>query len=200
MNVGTLSHNNSKFNSYSDEELFEHYKNSNSSTYMGELFNRYTHLVYGSCMKYLKNTVDAEEAVMEIFEKLLINAYKYKVDFFKSWLFIVTKNHCLQKLNQKSKEISISNSENNSEFMEFQPDIHLNDESELENKTKQLKPAMEQLKDEQKQCVELFYLEGKSYKEIADITDYSIKNVKSYIQNGKRNLKKILSSIKMLFL
>jgi RNA polymerase sigma-70 factor (ECF subfamily) len=200
MKLGTDSPNTSIVVSLSDEELFEQYKESNNSAFMGELFNRYTHLVYGSCMKYLKNGEEAEESVMEIFEKLLLNAYKYKVDYFKSWLFIVTKNHCLQKLNQKNRKVPLEGAEYNSDFMEFQPEIHLNDESELDNKTNQLKPAINQLKEEQKICVELFYLENKSYKEIADITGFNIKNVKSFIQNGKRNLKNILSTIRMLFL
>ncbi len=185
----------------SDEELFEYYKNSHNSEYMGQLFTRYTHLVYGSCLKYLKNSESAEEAVMEIFEKILFNAHKYKVEFFKSWLFIVTKNHCFQKLKQSNKSIELNSAENSLDFMEYQPDVYLNDENDLEkDKTKHLVPALEKLKGEQKQCVELFYLEGKSYKEISDETGFTIKSVKSYIQNGKRNLKKILSTIRMLFL
>jgi len=184
-----------------DEELFVKYKETNNSEYVGQLFQRYTHLVYGSCLKYLKDSETAEEAVMEIFEKILFNAQKYNVEFFKSWLFIVTKNHCFQKLKKNSKELTIEGQENSSIFMEYQPDVYLNDESDLKkDKTDKLAPALKKLKPEQKTCVELFYLDGKSYKEIADETGFSIKNVKSYIQNGKRNLKKILSTIKMLFL
>jgi RNA polymerase sigma-70 factor (ECF subfamily) len=181
-----------------DEMLFKQYKDSSDAFFMGELYQRYTHLVYGSCLKYLKDAEEAEEAVMEIFEKIMLNAFKYQVEYFKSWLFIVTKNHCLQKLNQRTKAVSIEKTENQPDFMEFQPEIYLNDENEAENHTQQLKPAMEQLKDEQKECIELFYIEGKSYKEVSELTGYSIKNVKSFIQNGKRNLKKILSSIKLL--
>ena len=184
-----------------DEELFVKYKETNNSEFIGQLYQRYTHLVYGSCLKYLKDSETAEEAVMEIFEKILFNAHKYNVGFFKSWLFIVTKNHCFQKLKKNSKELSIEGQENSSIFMEYQPDVYLNDESDLKkDKTENLAPALKKLKPEQKTCVELFYLDGKSYKEIADETGFSIKNVKSYIQNGKRNLKKILSTIKMLFL
>ena len=52
---------------------------------------------------------------------------------------------------------------------------------------------MELLNPEQKQTVELFYLQEKSYKEIVDQTGFSMNDVKSYIQNGKRNLKIMLS-------
>jgi RNA polymerase sigma-70 factor (ECF subfamily) len=52
-----------------------------------------------------------------------------------------------------------------------------------------LEKCIETLGDEQKQCVKLFYLQEKCYKEITESTGFDMNKVKSYIQNGKRNLK-----------
>ena len=52
--------------------------------------------------------------------------------------------------------------------------------------------SLEELNPEQKQCLILFYLEKKSYQEISENTGFSLMQVKSYIQNGKRNLKILL--------
>jgi RNA polymerase sigma-70 factor (ECF subfamily) len=55
-----------------------------------------------------------------------------------------------------------------------------------------LEEAIQELSEEQKLCVNLFYLQKKSYQQITDRTGFTLMQVKSYIQNGKRNLKIIL--------
>jgi RNA polymerase sigma factor (sigma-70 family) len=67
--------------------------------------------------------------------------------------------------------------------------MNLNNESVLDQDMETLKKCIDQLKDEQKECIKLFYLEEKCYQEIAESTSYELKKVKSYIQNGKRNLR-----------
>jgi RNA polymerase sigma factor (sigma-70 family) len=174
-----------------DAELIAQYRKSNNTKLVGELFNRYAHLVYGVCLKYLKKPADAEDAAMKIFEKLLEDLKNHEVQNFQSWLHIVSKNHCLMDLRKRA---------NSSPTVDFESaSYHITDVSnveEVELKEEQLnglEKAIHQLNEEQKNCIELFYLQEKCYQEVAEITGYTIKQVKSYIQNGKRNLKLILN-------
>lgn len=174
-----------------DSELISRYRLSHNSDYVGELFQRYTHLVFGVCMNYLKNEDNAKDAVMEIFEKLLIDLKKHDVDNFKSWLYSVAKNHCLMKL-RKGNTLTHRHEEYEKDTrtnMEFDENLHQNNSEEQEALDKSLYSGIEHLKKEQRICVELFYLQNKSYQEVSEITGYSMKEVKSYLQNGKRNLK-----------
>ncbi len=179
-----------------DSQLIDAYVSEGNTDYFGLLFERYTHLVFGVCMKYLKNPHDAEDAVMGIFEKLMTDLKKNEVRDFKNWLYRVAKNHCLMIL-RKQKVISRAEDEitqeKQQEFMEFLFGDHLTtEEGDVDGKLISLHDAMNSLRLEQRKCIELMYLEKKSYNEIAQMTGYSLKNVKSYIQNGKRNLKNML--------
>lgn len=140
-------------------------------------------------MKYLKNEDEAKDAVQQVFLKVITELHKYKVDYFKSWLYTVAKNHCLMKLRDKGKyNIDIND---DAIALTEEPELRLN----LIEKDKALNAmeiALHQLSNEQQQCVTLFYLQKKSYQEITDLTGYTLLQVKSYIQNGKRNLKILL--------
>lgn len=179
---------------YTDSELLAKYKESAQISFVGELFDRYTHLVFGVCMKYLRNEEDSKDAVMQIFEKLFSELKKHEIAQFKGWLYSVTKNYCLMQL--RSKQTQLDQKEelrNEISFMESSYEMNLNKEEELEISVSKLKEAIEQLSTEQKRCVELFYLQEYCYQEVAQITGYTMKQVKSYIQNGKRNLKNYLT-------
>ena len=177
-----------------DQELIKKYLASDDNYYIGELFQRYTHLIFGVCMKYLKIEAESEDAAMEIFEKLLTDLKHHKVENFKSWLYSVTKNHCLMRLRKQKqsaeKERSLNLFDRN--FMEFPEVLHLNNTLVKETQLESLGKSIALLSEEQRECVELFYIKEKCYKEVAEITSFSLKEVKSYIQNGKRNLKKLL--------
>ena len=178
--------------SFSDEELIISYKKSKENRFIGELFERYTHLIFGVCMKYLKNEEDSKDAVMEIFEGLSYKLSGHEISSFKSWLYSVSKNHCLMILRkEKSKERMKQEVYENfqQDFMESPDLFHPNNNESLNDKIPELKKGIAQLKAEQKKCIELLYLQNKSYKEVAEITGYSMNKVKSYIQNGKRNLR-----------
>lgn len=180
----------------SDENLLLKYKQTKDTKYVGELYQRYTHISFGVCMKYLKNEEDAKDAVMQIFEKLMTDLLKHQVDFFQGWLHTYLRNYCLMQLRKPKKTSHFSNEQelnNSSAVVETQDEQHLEEKEILEENIERLEAAIGQLKDGQKQCVELFYLEEKSYEEITDITGYDYKKVKSYIQNGKRNLKILMS-------
>jgi RNA polymerase sigma factor (sigma-70 family) len=174
-----------------DEELLDAFARSGDNRHVGILYQRYTHLVLGVCMKYLKNEEAAADAAMEVFERLLSILNEHKVDNFKGWLYTLVKNHCLMKL-RKAK--SLMGKEQlfrkfATEFMEPAEEMHHNNEQDTEELYNRLQQAMMQLKEEQRQCVQLFYFEEKSYKEIVDETGLDDKQVKSHLQNAKRNLK-----------
>ncbi len=194
-----------KFNSLSDEEMVARYKASLDNVYIGELYKKYTHLVYGVCYKYLKDQELSKDACMQVFEKLLQDLLTHDVVNFKSWLYSVTKNHCLMKLRSSKGHFQINLSSQEDEFMENTQIVHQTEDQSLEIDLQKLEEGLTQLNGPQKICVEQFYLQEKSYKEICESTGYSLNEVKSYIQNGKRNLKNYLvihksSIIKVLLL
>ncbi len=177
-----------------DAALIAEYKRTDDNKYIGELFKRYAHLVLGVCMKYLKSHDEAQDMTMVVFEKLLTDLKKHEVEHFKSWLYMVSKNQCLMLLRkQKGKEtVDIQENkveEDENESVENSLVAHLDDVDLKEVKLQQLEEGITKLNKEQKECVELFYLQSKSYVEVAEITGYDLNQVKSYIQNGKRNLK-----------
>jgi len=180
----------------SDDRLISAYVLEGNTDYFGLLFERYTHLVFGVCMKYLKNTQDAEDAVMGIFEKLMSDLKTHEVRDFKNWLYRVTKNHCLMILRKRKVQDRAEGEitkEKQQEFMEIVFGEHLPlEKTDVEGILISLRDAMNALRDEQRICIEMMYLEKKTYQEIATLTGYDLKQVKSYIQNGKRNLKNTL--------
>ena len=180
-----------KKSSISDAALIEQFRSSGDLEYLGQLFERYIHLVYGTCLKYLKDREASQDATMQIFEKLISEIPKRDILNFKSWLHVLTKNHCLMQLrSEKSRQAGKEKMmQNEIIFMESDQEMNLNNESLLDRDLEVLKKCIDQLKDEQKECIKLFYLEEKCYQEIAESTRFELKKVKSYIQNGKRNLK-----------
>ena len=183
--------------SLSDEELIKSFKKQANNIYIGELFERYTHLVFGVCLKYLKNEEDSKDAVMQVFEELPQKITDFKILNFKSWLYSVAKNHCLMKLrkDKTSQKARVEVYENiRHEIMESPEVFHLNNEENADKRISQLEKGITALKTEQRKCIELLYLQNKSYNEVAELTGYNLKKVKSYIQNGKRNLKIFMES------
>jgi RNA polymerase sigma-70 factor (ECF subfamily) len=169
-----------------DELLLKFYADANNE-WLGILLQRYTLLLLGTCMKYLKNETEAKDAVQQIFLKVLTELPRCKVDYFKSWLYMVARNYCLMQLRNKNVFV--------------QPDdvrpLAYNevDKEELQDKENfflYMENALQELNNEQKICVQMFYLEKKSYQEIVAVTGFNALQVKSYIQNGKRNLKLII--------
>ncbi|MBI9062891.1 MAG: sigma-70 family RNA polymerase sigma factor [Marinilabiliaceae bacterium] len=179
-----------------DEQLIEAFQSTGDLDILGRLYQRYMHLVYGVCLKYLKNREDAQDAVMAIFEKLSRELMDKEVDVFKPWLYVVSKNYCLMQLrHQKSvqqKEKEFQNTE--ILFMENPSMAHLTDEWEPEAMDDRLQECLKKLRLQQRQCIELFYFEELCYQDISQQLKLDLKKVKSYIQNGKRNLKICLES------
>jgi len=169
-----------------DKELVDLYKKSTGLDALGELYRRYMDLVYGVCLKYLKNSEAAKDSVMQIFEELVVKLKKHEVENFKSWLYQVAKNHCLMQLrspkNLKTVEISPT-------LMQNEENVHLNGVLEREENLEKMEHCLKTLTDDQQTAIRLFYLEGKCYNEIVEATGREWKDVRSFIQNGRRNLK-----------
>jgi RNA polymerase sigma factor (sigma-70 family) len=169
-------------------ELIAEYKATKNPGPLGELFMRYKHLIMGACMKFLKHSSEAEDATMDIYIELCTKLLEHEVKNFKSWLYTLTCRHCLMKM-RKTKgiiELDADDKKFESMFMETEVIEHLLEE--LQDETELLQSAIAQLKEGQRDCIKLFYLNELSYKEVADATGLDLGQVKSHLQNGKRNL------------
>ena len=165
--------------------MIKNYKSTGDNAFVGVLFERYTHLVFGVCMKYLKVEDEAKDAVMVIFENLLVSLKKHEVTYFKAWLHTVSKNHCLMVLRNAKREVTYVDTIHVENHLEQ----HQDDKIELEEKLNMLEAAIEELDQQQQTCIRMFYIEEKSYQQIIEFTGFDFNQVKSFIQNGKRNLK-----------
>ena len=171
---------------YDDREVIESYRLTGDLKFVGVLFERYAHLVFVVSMKYLKDEDDSKDAVIQIFEKMVIDLKKYEIGTMSTWLHTVARNYCFDKMRKDSRKFENLAELKNEFEMEMIPDT---DHIEKEAQIQMLMKGVSSLDITQKQCVELFYLQNKGYEEVASITGYSMNQVKSYIQNGKRNLR-----------
>jgi RNA polymerase sigma-70 factor (ECF subfamily) len=167
-----------------DHKLLNNYRTSGDLVVLGRLYEKHVPLIYGVCLKYLKDEELAKDAVMGIFEELVIKAKQHDIKLFRSWVYVLSRNFCLMQLRSGKKMETVSLDD----FMEFSPVLHPEDNNR-EAAMIALERCMEKLTPGQKQSIDLFYLNEKCYREIAEITGFSLNDVKSYIQNGKRNLK-----------
>lgn len=182
---------NIQHNTLTDKELVTLYKESGTMSVLGELYQRYMDLVYGVCLKYYKDPETAKDSVMQIFEELVTKLKKHDVENFKGWLHQVARNHCLMQLrtprNMKTVEFK-------TELMQSEENVHLNGVLEKEENFRKLENCLETLSGKQQEAIRLFYLEGRCYNEITEITGQEWNQVRSLIQNGRRNLKNCMES------
>lgn len=178
------------YHTQDDQTLLDVYYATGDNEALGILLQRYAMLLLGVCMKYLKEEADARDAVQQVIVKVIETLPRYKVTYFKSWLYMVAKNHCLMQLRNRKypvltmpEELAADATNESDSFEQL-----MNKEKELDRLTE----SILLLNQAQQSCIRLFYFDKKSYQEICDATGYSILQVKSYIQNGKRNLKIML--------
>ena len=176
-----------KHQNSTDQELLEQFYTDHDNEWLGILLQRYTLLLLGVSMKYLKNEEEAKDSVQQIFLKVIQELQKYKVEYFKSWLYMVAKNHCLMKIRERQGKITTEINDRLQGTPEEETDL----QALLQNNhtLDLMEVSLKELNAEQQQCVTLFYLQKKSYQEVSEETGYSMLQVKSFIQNGKRNLK-----------
>jgi RNA polymerase sigma-70 factor (ECF subfamily) len=182
------------FEHIEDKELLDKFYSDGNNEWLGVLLKRYTMLLFGVCMKYLKDEEEAKDTVQQIFLKVITELSKYKVEFFKSWLYMMAKNLCLMKIRDRQGRVPLELTDNVAAYEE------INNKSELLEKDKTLslvEEGLNELNEEQKVCLKLFYFDKKSYQQITDLTGFNLLQVKSYIQNGKRNLKQIVEKKKI---
>ena len=181
---------NDKYKHISDQQLLENFYADHDMHWLGILLPRYTLLLLGVCMKYLKNEEEAKDSVQQVFLKAMTELQKYRVEYFKSWIYMVAKNHCLMKLRDRQGKIP---SQINDRLM-ASPENETDRQSLIQNDhvLELMTIALKELNPEQEQCVTLFYLQKKSYQQISEQTGFTMLQVKSYIQNGKRNLKLLI--------
>ena len=178
--------NTAKTNLQDDLALIAAYQLRGDLKVLGLLYNRYMYLVFGVCFNYFKDEEQSKDAVMQIFEELVVKLKVHQVKNFKSWLHVLSRNHCLMALRKSSKNPTVSLEDN---FVDNGDFVHLDIDDAKETQLTVMEKCMENLPEEQRKSVDLFYLQERCYKEVADITGYDMLKVKSYIQNGKRNLK-----------
>ena len=171
---------------FDEQGMLLEYRNTGNLEILGKLYERYMPLVFGLCLKYLKDEEQSKDAVMQIFEELVSKLKVHEVINFKSWLYTVSRNHCLMDIRSASKHEFVQIDE---DVMENGAFVHLNIDEARESKLHVMERCIDKLPPEQKETISLFYLEQKCYKDVSDITGYDLNKVKSYIQNGKRNLK-----------
>lgn len=179
-------------NELPDAVLVTGYKEEGNQQYLVSLYQRYAGLLFGVCYKYLQSAGDARDACAEIYEELVAKILNYDVDNFKSWLYVVAKNHCLQKLRSKKIKNVVPLTET---FMQSEEPGHLVEAMNRESVFKVMEQCLDQLNDDQRTMVKLFYLEDKCYHEITEITGQPWNKVRSYIQNGRRNLKNCMEKM-----
>jgi RNA polymerase sigma-70 factor, ECF subfamily len=179
----------------SDEDMLRHYRQSGDKTVFADLFKKHVTSVYGTCVFYLQDKDEAQDAVMQIFEKLLADLHNREIENFKAWLSFVVRNFCISLIRKKKTQAKHlkSYAEFEYEGTTYETELKIgsvNDEAMLQY----MSESMQELKPKQRECVELFYLKSMSYQQIAEITHYSLNEVKSYIQNAKRNLKLLIEA------
>lgn len=182
--------------SKTDRILLKQFKDTGDTQFLGQLYERYIHLVYGVCIKYFGNREESQDAVMDIFEKLLLEVPNYDISNFKNWLYVIAKNHCLSIIRKKKVHFLDGLEELISEsFMELEALFHPKYRDSIDDGTvDRLKQCLEKLNESQKECIVFFYYQEKCYQEIAELTKTNVKTVKSNLQNGKRNLKICLTN------
>jgi RNA polymerase sigma factor (sigma-70 family) len=173
-------------NPLTDKELVVLYKESGEMAILGELYQRYMDLVYGVCLKYFKEPEAAKDSVIQVFEELVVKLKKHEVENFRGWLHQLAKNHCLMQLRTPK---NLKTVEFKAEFVQNEENVHLNGVLEKEENFQKLEYCLSTLTKEQQEAIRLFYLEGKCYNEIVEMTGQDWNQVRSFIQNGRRNLK-----------
>ena len=178
--------NSTKITELADEELLRRYINQDDVLYFGELYRRFIPKVYGLCLKYLGEQEAARDAVMDIYGQISEKVKQYEISNFNTWLYSVAKNHCLQVLRKEKKTIFVKMEDVAVENEAF---FNLTDKPQSQEELAALEYCLETLPVEQQKSVTLFYIDNCSYTDIVELTGFALSKVKSYIQNGKRNLK-----------
>lgn len=176
------------YQALSDEQLVDLYRSRDQGA-LGEIHRRYAPMLLGVCLKYMSSRAQAKDACAEVFEQLITKLKTHDVQALRPWLYVLCRNHCLMQL----RKLKVRPDSIRADYHEaVADDFSLRLKEQKERRLNALEEVMALLPTAQRECVRLFYLDQRPYKEIAQTTDYSLKEVKSHIQNGKRQLKNLL--------
>jgi RNA polymerase sigma-70 factor (ECF subfamily) len=175
-----------KHQDWSDERLIESYLITNNAEFVATLFSRYADLIYGLCFKYLKDVQESEDTSYELFESLLTKLKNHTIISFKPWFYRTASNYCLDKLRKQKSSIVVPMDD---KFVSDISDLDLNETNDKELLLAKIDTCLKTLNEDQRKCIDLFYFQEKSYQDISDDMNISWAMTRSFIQNGKRNLK-----------
>ena len=188
----------------SDQELLARYRAHGDVADLGRLYDRYLPEAFAVCRRYLAPPdEDAQDAAMQLFERLVKVLRTHAPDNFAAWLHTTARNHCLMQLRARKRAGPSAGplilSFPDAADVESAAARHLPDEAaaaeeaaDAEQRLQTVEAALNQLPPAQRRCLELFYLEKKSYREIAAETGLDLNLVRSHLQNGKRMLRRQL--------
>ena len=154
---------------------------------MSDFFVLYREDVLGLCYYYTRDVELSKDLTMDTFETYLKRGKKGPViNDIKSYLLGIARNLCMAHFKKSKRTQSIE--ESVLQFMEYEDENAPNGEEVIDR----LMMSMCKLTTDQRRCVELFFIKGCSYNQISKKLNFSYNEVKSFIQNGKRNLKKLM--------
>ncbi|THH39802.1 RNA polymerase sigma factor [Neolewinella litorea] len=171
-----------------DLDLLRAFRRQPDATRLLPLYERYAELIYAWCLRYLGTPQRAEDAGAEVFTVLLEQLPRHEVTNFRSWLQTVVRNHCLMQLRREKRD-PVRQGED--PLVHFGAWPHQAEETaETPPDTRPLHHCLKQLNEAQRQCIRLFYLTpGESYASVGERLNLSVGQVRSHLQNGRRNLK-----------
>lgn len=174
----------------SDELVIEKYLGSQDTNYFNILYDRYSNKVFAKCISMLKNDVEAEDAVQDIFMKVLLSLSKFKQNsLFSTWLFSITYNFCIDKIRKRNKrrklEVEVEDISNLEGVEDDTPDQDI-----LETNVLQMKQVLEQLKVADKAVLLMKYQDDLSIIEMTEILDSSVSATKMKIKRAKERFRR----------
>ena len=188
----------------SDQELLARYRAHGDVADLGRLYDRYLPEAFAVCRRYLAPPdEDAQDAAMHLFEHLVKVLRTHAPDNFAAWLHTTARNHCLMQLRARKRAgpsagpliLSFPDAADvESAAARHLPDAgqEADEAEEAEQRLQTVEAALAELPPAQRRCLEMFYLEKKSYREIALETGLDLNLVRSHLQNGKRMLRRQL--------
>jgi len=178
------SNSNSAYTNYTDTELVKEIVDRKDALLFGELYDRYSQLVYNKCLGFSKSEKEAEDLTQDIFLMLFVKLGSFKgTSKFSTWLYSFSYNFCVNYVN-RNKERKIKDNSVNFETREEVP-VEVTDNLLLQMQVDKLKKALELIAPEDKSLLLLKYQDGASIKELEDVLDIKSSAIKMRLKRAK---------------
>ncbi|MEJ2615472.1 MAG: sigma-70 family RNA polymerase sigma factor [Ignavibacteriaceae bacterium] len=173
-----------------DFEIIESIKRGNHSDF-SILVDRYKNKAFSLLKRMLKNDMEAEELLQDAFIKTFNGLKNFKKESkFSTWFYRIVYNTALTKLSSKKRKIE-NEMTSVEDHLELKSKIDYN-QAEQNNISEIVNSLIEQLPEKYSLVINLFYLNGMSCEEIADVTSSSVSNVKVLLHRARNSFKDIL--------